>query len=188
MKLHCGLVLFFTFSLPFLLPPPRSLSLSLSPSSQDNHYHPEGSEACLLCECYPVGSFSRACERESGQCQCKPGVIGRQCDHCDNPFAEVSPNGCEGQHYHMSHDSKELPNVTCFRNVSVVQSDSLSSLIYVNECDYKAFLKSVFVPSKFYVMCTATPGQLILSAFLLSLPLPFPLSRFLSLSFSLSDL
>ncbi|XP_013988461.2 cadherin EGF LAG seven-pass G-type receptor 2 isoform X3 [Salmo salar] len=62
---------------------------------KDNHYHPEGSEACLLCECYPVGSFSRACERESGQCQCKPGVIGRQCDHCDNPFAEVSPNGCE---------------------------------------------------------------------------------------------
>uniref|UniRef100_A0A673XJJ7 Cadherin, EGF LAG seven-pass G-type receptor 2 n=1 Tax=Salmo trutta TaxID=8032 RepID=A0A673XJJ7_SALTR len=61
----------------------------------DNHYRPEGSEACLLCECYPVGSFSRACERESGQCQCKPGVIGRQCDHCDNPFAEVSPNGCE---------------------------------------------------------------------------------------------
>ncbi|XP_029549960.1 cadherin EGF LAG seven-pass G-type receptor 2-like isoform X6 [Salmo trutta] len=62
---------------------------------KDNHYRPEGSEACLLCECYPVGSFSRACERESGQCQCKPGVIGRQCDRCDNPFAEVSPNGCE---------------------------------------------------------------------------------------------
>ncbi|XP_052329457.1 cadherin EGF LAG seven-pass G-type receptor 2-like isoform X4 [Oncorhynchus keta] len=62
---------------------------------KDNHYRPEASEACLLCECYPVGSFSRACERESGQCQCKPGVIGRQCDRCDNPFAEVSPNGCE---------------------------------------------------------------------------------------------
>ncbi|XP_062320603.1 cadherin EGF LAG seven-pass G-type receptor 2 isoform X2 [Osmerus eperlanus] len=62
---------------------------------KDNHYHPAGREACLLCDCYPIGSFSRACERESGQCQCKPGVIGRQCDRCDNPFAEVSPNGCE---------------------------------------------------------------------------------------------
>ncbi|KAM6981263.1 cadherin EGF LAG seven-pass G-type receptor 2 [Aplochiton taeniatus] len=62
---------------------------------KDNHYRPEGSEACLLCDCYPIGSFSRACDRESGQCQCKPGVIGRQCDRCDNPFAEVSPNGCE---------------------------------------------------------------------------------------------
>lgn len=76
-------------------------ALSLSPSRslgrQDNHYRPEGSDTCLLCDCYPVGSFSRACERQSGQCQCKPGVIGRQCDRCDNPFAEVSPNGCEGR-------------------------------------------------------------------------------------------
>ncbi|AWP02840.1 putative cadherin EGF LAG seven-pass G-type receptor 2 [Scophthalmus maximus] len=62
---------------------------------KDNHYRPDGSDTCLLCDCYPVGSFSRACDRESGQCQCKPGVIGRQCDRCDNPFAEVSPNGCE---------------------------------------------------------------------------------------------
>ncbi|KAM4613350.1 cadherin EGF LAG seven-pass G-type receptor 2 [Polymixia lowei] len=62
---------------------------------KDNHYRPEGSDVCLLCDCYPIGSFSRACDRESGQCQCKPGVIGRQCDRCDNPFAEVSPNGCE---------------------------------------------------------------------------------------------
>ncbi|XP_072308357.1 cadherin EGF LAG seven-pass G-type receptor 2 isoform X2 [Eucyclogobius newberryi] len=62
---------------------------------KDNHYRPDGSDVCLLCDCYPVGSFSRACDRETGQCQCKPGVIGRQCDRCDNPFAEVSPNGCE---------------------------------------------------------------------------------------------
>ncbi|CAB1418945.1 unnamed protein product [Pleuronectes platessa] len=62
---------------------------------KDNHYRPDSSDTCLLCDCYPVGSFSRACDRESGQCQCKPGVIGRQCDRCDNPFAEVSPNGCE---------------------------------------------------------------------------------------------
>uniref|UniRef100_A0A3B3WL83 Cadherin EGF LAG seven-pass G-type receptor 2 n=1 Tax=Poecilia mexicana TaxID=48701 RepID=A0A3B3WL83_9TELE len=62
---------------------------------KDNHYRPEGSDTCLLCDCYPVGSFSRACDRESGQCQCKPGVIGRQCDRCDNPFAEVSASGCE---------------------------------------------------------------------------------------------
>uniref|UniRef100_A0A3Q3JZ56 Cadherin EGF LAG seven-pass G-type receptor 2 n=1 Tax=Monopterus albus TaxID=43700 RepID=A0A3Q3JZ56_MONAL len=62
---------------------------------KDNHYRPEGSDTCLLCDCYPVGSISRACDREIGQCQCKPGVIGRQCDRCDNPFAEVSPSGCE---------------------------------------------------------------------------------------------
>uniref|UniRef100_A0AAY4BCD1 Cadherin EGF LAG seven-pass G-type receptor 2 n=1 Tax=Denticeps clupeoides TaxID=299321 RepID=A0AAY4BCD1_9TELE len=62
---------------------------------KDNYYRPDGSDSCLLCDCYPVGSFSRACDRETGHCQCKPGVIGRQCDRCDNPFAEVSVSGCE---------------------------------------------------------------------------------------------
>ncbi|XP_029430115.1 cadherin EGF LAG seven-pass G-type receptor 2 [Rhinatrema bivittatum] len=62
---------------------------------KENHYRPPGSERCLLCDCYPTGSLSRTCDMENGQCQCKPGVIGRQCDRCDNPFAEVTTNGCE---------------------------------------------------------------------------------------------
>uniref|UniRef100_A0A8C2IY92 Cadherin, EGF LAG seven-pass G-type receptor 2 n=1 Tax=Cyprinus carpio TaxID=7962 RepID=A0A8C2IY92_CYPCA len=62
---------------------------------KDNHFRPAASAVCLLCDCYAVGSFSRACDRDSGQCLCKPGVIGRQCDRCDNPFAEVSSSGCE---------------------------------------------------------------------------------------------
>uniref|UniRef100_A0A671QP82 Cadherin EGF LAG seven-pass G-type receptor 2-like n=1 Tax=Sinocyclocheilus anshuiensis TaxID=1608454 RepID=A0A671QP82_9TELE len=61
----------------------------------DNHFRPAASAACLLCDCYAVGSFSRSCDPDSGQCPCKPGVIGRQCDCCDNPFAEVSSSGCE---------------------------------------------------------------------------------------------
>ncbi|XP_074118991.1 cadherin EGF LAG seven-pass G-type receptor 2 isoform X4 [Sminthopsis crassicaudata] len=62
---------------------------------KENHYRPLGSPACLLCDCYPTGSLSRVCDPEDGQCPCKPGVIGRQCDRCDNPFAEVTVNGCE---------------------------------------------------------------------------------------------
>uniref|UniRef100_A0A672KH35 Cadherin EGF LAG seven-pass G-type receptor 3 n=1 Tax=Sinocyclocheilus grahami TaxID=75366 RepID=A0A672KH35_SINGR len=59
------------------------------------HYRRLGSDVCLPCDCYPVGSFSRSCDPESGQCQCRPGVIGRQCNMCDNPFAEVTQTGCE---------------------------------------------------------------------------------------------
>uniref|UniRef100_A0A673FW13 Cadherin EGF LAG seven-pass G-type receptor 3-like n=1 Tax=Sinocyclocheilus rhinocerous TaxID=307959 RepID=A0A673FW13_9TELE len=59
------------------------------------HYRRPGSDVCLPCDCYPVGSFSRSCDPESGQCQCRPGVIGRQCNMCDNPFAEVTQTGCE---------------------------------------------------------------------------------------------
>ncbi|XP_019369272.1 PREDICTED: cadherin EGF LAG seven-pass G-type receptor 2, partial [Gavialis gangeticus] len=62
---------------------------------KENHYRPLDSNSCLLCDCYPTGSLSRLCDMETGQCQCKPGVIGRRCDHCDNPFAEVTTNGCE---------------------------------------------------------------------------------------------
>ncbi|XP_051950332.1 cadherin EGF LAG seven-pass G-type receptor 3 [Xyrauchen texanus] len=59
------------------------------------HYRQRGSDECLPCDCYPVGSFSRSCNTESGQCKCRPGVIGRQCNMCDNPFAEVTQTGCE---------------------------------------------------------------------------------------------
>lgn len=63
---------------------------------QENYYRPPGQDACLPCDCFAHGSHSRACDVDSGQCSCKPGVIGRQCNRCDNPFAEVTVLGCEG--------------------------------------------------------------------------------------------
>ncbi|KAM9320481.1 cadherin EGF LAG seven-pass G-type receptor 2 [Gastrophryne carolinensis] len=62
---------------------------------KDNYFRPHGAEACLQCDCYATGSLSRTCDTVTGQCPCKSGVIGRQCDRCDNPFAEVTANGCE---------------------------------------------------------------------------------------------
>uniref|UniRef100_A0AAQ5ZGN2 Cadherin EGF LAG seven-pass G-type receptor 1 n=1 Tax=Amphiprion ocellaris TaxID=80972 RepID=A0AAQ5ZGN2_AMPOC len=62
---------------------------------KENHYRPEGEDACYPCECFSIGSESRTCDGVSGQCPCKGGVIGRQCNQCDNPFAEVTPTGCE---------------------------------------------------------------------------------------------
>uniref|UniRef100_A0A8B9QH47 Cadherin EGF LAG seven-pass G-type receptor 3 n=1 Tax=Apteryx owenii TaxID=8824 RepID=A0A8B9QH47_APTOW len=62
---------------------------------KDFHYRPKGSDTCLPCDCYPVGSSSRSCDKETGRCHCRPGVIGRQCNSCDSPFAEVTPSGCE---------------------------------------------------------------------------------------------
>ncbi|KAM5251135.1 LOW QUALITY PROTEIN: cadherin EGF LAG seven-pass G-type receptor 1 [Hipposideros larvatus] len=62
---------------------------------KENHYRPPDQDACLPCECFPHGSHSRACDVDTGQCACKPGVIGRQCNRCDNPFAEVTTLGCE---------------------------------------------------------------------------------------------
>lgn len=63
---------------------------------QENYYRPPDQDACLPCDCFPHGSHSRACDMDTGQCVCKSGVIGRQCNRCDNPFAEVTTLGCEG--------------------------------------------------------------------------------------------
>ncbi|KAJ7396956.1 hypothetical protein BTVI_139547 [Pitangus sulphuratus] len=60
-----------------------------------NYYRPQNSDTCYPCDCFPSGSHTRACDMETGQCPCKPGVIGRQCNRCDNPFAEVTVRGCE---------------------------------------------------------------------------------------------
>ncbi|KAG7276377.1 hypothetical protein CRUP_014409 [Coryphaenoides rupestris] len=64
-------------------------------TSQDNYYRPDGEDSCYPCDCFPIGSESRTCDPRSGQCPCKGGVIGRQCNRCDNPFAEVTVTGCE---------------------------------------------------------------------------------------------
>uniref|UniRef100_A0A8D2LN81 Cadherin EGF LAG seven-pass G-type receptor 1 n=1 Tax=Varanus komodoensis TaxID=61221 RepID=A0A8D2LN81_VARKO len=60
-----------------------------------NYYRPQNSDTCYPCDCFPSGSHTRTCDMETGQCPCKPGVIGRQCNRCDNPFAEVTVHGCE---------------------------------------------------------------------------------------------
>ena len=37
---------------------------------------------CESCSCDAVGSYNRSCDLYSGQCPCKPGVTGMQCDQC----------------------------------------------------------------------------------------------------------
>lgn len=62
---------------------------------KENHYRPEGDDTCYPCDCFFLGSESRTCDPVTGQCPCKGGVIGRQCNQCDNPFGEVTATGCE---------------------------------------------------------------------------------------------
>ncbi|XP_029969262.1 cadherin EGF LAG seven-pass G-type receptor 1 isoform X2 [Salarias fasciatus] len=62
---------------------------------KDNYYRPKGEDTCYPCECFSTGSESRTCDPVTGQCLCKGGVIGRQCNRCDNPFTEVTATGCQ---------------------------------------------------------------------------------------------
>ncbi|XP_056138305.1 cadherin EGF LAG seven-pass G-type receptor 1-like [Lampris incognitus] len=61
---------------------------------KDNYFRPKDSDTCYPCECFQSGAVSRTCDPHTGQCQCRTGVIGRQCNRCDNPYAEVTSSGC----------------------------------------------------------------------------------------------
>ncbi|KAM4601168.1 laminin subunit alpha-2 [Polymixia lowei] len=37
---------------------------------------------CQPCQCHTNGSLSETCNKETGQCQCREHVVGRQCDEC----------------------------------------------------------------------------------------------------------
>ena len=55
--------------------------------TQSHHYKLNGS--CIACDCYSVGSKHLQCVDGTGQCMCKSGVLGRQCNACGNKHAEV---------------------------------------------------------------------------------------------------
>ncbi|KAK7121465.1 hypothetical protein R3I93_022530 [Phoxinus phoxinus] len=63
-------------------------------SCKDNYFRPLGGDTCYPCDCFHLGAHSRTCDPVTGQCACKMGVVGRQCNRCDNPFAEVTVGGC----------------------------------------------------------------------------------------------
>lgn len=46
------------------------------------------------CSCNPTGSYTKKCEEFGGRCQCKPNVVGRQCDKCAPGYYGFGPEGC----------------------------------------------------------------------------------------------
>ncbi|CAF1124771.1 unnamed protein product [Didymodactylos carnosus] len=49
---------------------------------QENYYGLNNDEVdgCKPCDCYPGGSYSSQCDIQTGQCPCREGMNGRQCD------------------------------------------------------------------------------------------------------------
>lgn len=51
------------------------------------------------CQCDPTGSKSHKCDPLGGQCECKPNVVGRQCDRCAPGTYGFGPEGCVGKFF-----------------------------------------------------------------------------------------
>ncbi|XP_060769556.1 laminin subunit alpha-2 [Neoarius graeffei] len=49
---------------------------------------------CQLCECNVNGSVSEVCNKETGQCHCYQGVLGRTCDECTPGTHMQAGSGC----------------------------------------------------------------------------------------------
>ncbi|XP_022101230.1 cadherin EGF LAG seven-pass G-type receptor 2-like [Acanthaster planci] len=62
---------------------------------EENYYQPVNSDSCYPCNCYPDGSYGPECDHQTGQCYCKRDVMGRVCDSCADPYAEVTLQGCK---------------------------------------------------------------------------------------------
>ena len=65
------------------------MNVKISPSGIKGFYNSrtqKWAQICLLCvlacECHGQGSLSAACHPETGLCDCKPHVTGRQCNQC----------------------------------------------------------------------------------------------------------
>lgn len=52
-------------------------------------------DGCKLCQCYPPGTVElddgrvAPCEQLTGHCTCKPHVIGRNCDKCEEGYYHI---------------------------------------------------------------------------------------------------
>lgn len=94
---------------------------------QENYWGLESGQGCTPCNCDPQGSYFAQCDSMTGQCRCKDGVTGLQCDQCvDGYYGLVSKGECLRtcsyvswhQHFSMFLSSRQF----CFMILKIVTS------------------------------------------------------------------
>ena len=50
----------------------------------------------LLSECNCEFDGAITCDRQTGRCQCLPGVTGHTCDRCLDRWVLIPQQGCQG--------------------------------------------------------------------------------------------
>ena len=55
---------------------------------RDNKKPMTHKKACRPCNCHPVGASGKICQQASGQCPCKDGVTGKECNRCAKGYQQ----------------------------------------------------------------------------------------------------
>ncbi|KFP91421.1 Laminin subunit alpha-3, partial [Apaloderma vittatum] len=91
-------------------------------------YHPlAGCESCNCSERGVVNAASPECEKNNGQCKCKPGVKGRQCDQCapgTYGFPNCVPCNCNRDGTEPDVCDPQTGICLCKENVEGVECDT----------------------------------------------------------------
>ncbi|XP_071947989.1 laminin subunit gamma-1-like [Antedon mediterranea] len=61
----------------------------------DGYFNIASGNGCEACGCSPTGSTRYSCDQISGQCDCRQGVDGRQCQSCLYDHYSFSTAGCD---------------------------------------------------------------------------------------------
>ncbi|XP_042867621.1 laminin subunit beta-1-like isoform X3 [Penaeus japonicus] len=104
-----------------------------------NHWKIASGMGCESCACDPVGSYSEQCNEQhsrnygsrvtfDGQCQCRPGFGGRQCNQCQtnffgNPRVECLPCNCNPEGSETLQCDHETGHCKCREGIGGVKCD-----------------------------------------------------------------
>ncbi|XP_037606030.1 laminin subunit alpha-2 isoform X9 [Sebastes umbrosus] len=86
---------------------------------------------CQACQCHTNGSISEVCNKETGRCQCRKNVVGRQCDECIAQTHGIKTGGaCVPCHCNSfgskSFDCDETGQCRCQPGVNAAKCDRCS--------------------------------------------------------------
>ncbi|XP_051500882.1 laminin subunit alpha-2 [Myxocyprinus asiaticus] len=86
---------------------------------------------CQSCQCHINGSLTEVCHQETGQCQCRQHVVGRQCDECLAGTHMQGSQGCVPCHCNSfgskSFDCDESGQCRCQPGVTGQKCDRCAS-------------------------------------------------------------
>ncbi|KAJ8320450.1 hypothetical protein KUTeg_002037 [Tegillarca granosa] len=82
----------------------------------------EDAQNIAKCRCHHLGSTRNDCEQMEGNCNCKPGVIGRKCDTClDGTY--IDETGCNG----ILSEGKSCREIVCAFYGVCIESNGYAS-------------------------------------------------------------